>query len=165
MLVLMPGLSCIGNIPWLFLCIYGITGCGSASQKLCAYNAASSWSQSPSPDSQCIEQSPCNWETNMHQNIVLTIFHAQNIFHHMWKTVKTTLHYIICLQSLGEMMRQICPIVLNCFSNILPDWRTTKHQSVFWEFSTYGEKYFVCGKLSELHFDTKLSPNRGDAVL
>ena len=48
----MPGLSCFGNIPWLFLCICEITGCGSASLKLCANNAASPWSQSPAPDSQ-----------------------------------------------------------------------------------------------------------------
>ena len=30
-----------------------IVGCGSASLKLCVCDAASPWSQSPSPDSQC----------------------------------------------------------------------------------------------------------------
>ena len=37
----------------IFLSFCGITGCGSASLKLCISNAASPWSQSPSLDSQC----------------------------------------------------------------------------------------------------------------
>ena len=43
-----------------------------------------------------------------------------------------------------------------CFSNLLPG---------IGEFSTHGDIYFVCGKLSELHFDAKLSPNPGGTVL
>ena len=31
---------------------YWVSGCGSASPELCIFIAASSWSQSPSPDSQ-----------------------------------------------------------------------------------------------------------------
>ena len=52
-----------GNYAWsellwkysmfFFFLFCGITGCGSASLKLCVCDAASPWSQSPSPDSQC----------------------------------------------------------------------------------------------------------------
>ena len=35
----------------------------------------------------------------------------------------------------------------------------------FWEFSTHGDISFVCGKLSELHFYTQLSPNLGDCSI
>ena len=38
----------------------------------------------------------------MRQNVVLTIFHKQNIRHHVWKTVRTTLQRIGGLQSQGE---------------------------------------------------------------
>ena len=34
-----------------------------------------------------LKQSPCNWETTMHQNVFPTIFHTQSIRHHAWKTV------------------------------------------------------------------------------
>ena len=37
----------------------------------------------------------------MRQNGVLTIFHTQNVYHHAWKTVRTTLQCIVVLQ-LGE---------------------------------------------------------------
>ena len=37
----------------IFSSFCGITGCGSASLKLCICNVASPWSQSPFPDSQC----------------------------------------------------------------------------------------------------------------
>ena len=37
-----------------FILFYGITGCGSASLKLCFFNAASPWIQSHFPDPQCI---------------------------------------------------------------------------------------------------------------
>ena len=50
----MSGLSCFSNIPWFFFAFGGITGCGSASLKLCFCDAAHPWSQSPSQDSQCI---------------------------------------------------------------------------------------------------------------
>ena len=36
-------------------------------------------------------QSPRNWKKPMHQNAVPTIFHTQNICHHVWKIVRTTL--------------------------------------------------------------------------
>ena len=48
--------------------------------------------------SHILEQSPRDWETTMHQNLVLTIFHTQNIHHHAWKTVRTTLLCIVGLQ-------------------------------------------------------------------
>ena len=37
--------------------------------------------------SHIIEQSPGDWETTMRQNVVLTNFHKQNIYHHVWNTV------------------------------------------------------------------------------
>ena len=52
--------------------------------------------------SHILEQSPRAWETTMHQNVVLTIFHTQNICHHAWKTFKTTLQCIVGLQWQGE---------------------------------------------------------------
>ena len=52
--------------------------------------------------SHIIEQSPRNWEATMRQNVVLTIFHTQNIYHHVWKTVKTTLQRNVGLKSRGE---------------------------------------------------------------
>ena len=52
--------------------------------------------------SHILEQSPRNWETTMRQNVVLTIFNAQNKCHRAWKTVRTTLQYIVGLQSRGK---------------------------------------------------------------
>ena len=52
------------------------------------------------------------------------------------------------------------------FSNLLPGiGEQKKHQSVFLRVSTHDDVYFVCGKLSDLHFDKQLSPNRGETVL
>ena len=47
-------------------------------------------------------QSPRNWKTTMHQNAVLTIFHTQNICHHVCKIFKTRLQCIVVLQLRGE---------------------------------------------------------------
>ena len=49
-----------------------------------------------------IEQSPHSWETTICQNVVLTIFNTQNIYHHVWKTVRTTLKSNVGLLSQGE---------------------------------------------------------------
>ena len=57
--IFMPGLSCFGDIPWFFFSFSGITGCGSASLKLCTCNAASPWSQSPCSNSQCPGKAGC----------------------------------------------------------------------------------------------------------
>ena len=46
-----------------------------------------------------VEQSPWDWETTMLQNVVLTVFHTQNIYHNVWKTVRTTLQCMVGLQS------------------------------------------------------------------
>ena len=34
--------------------------------------------------SHIIEQSPRNWETTMCPNVALTVFHTQNMYHHVW---------------------------------------------------------------------------------
>ena len=52
-LIFMPGVSSLGDIPWFFFSFGGITGCGSASLKMCICGAASSWSQGTSQDKQC----------------------------------------------------------------------------------------------------------------
>ena len=49
-----------------------------------------------------LEPSPPGWETTMLQNLVLTTFQAQNICHHVWKTVRIKLQCIVGLQSRGE---------------------------------------------------------------
>ena len=67
-----------------------------------------------------IEHSPCDWETTMRQNVVLTIFYTQNIHHHAWKTARTTLQCIIGLQSRGkghEMEK-------NCGTNLSHSFQT-----------------------------------------
>ena len=43
----------LGGYSIIFLIFCWITGCGSASLKLCVSNAASPWSPCPFPDSQC----------------------------------------------------------------------------------------------------------------
>ena len=76
--------------------------------------------------SHIIEQYPRHWETNMRQNLVLTVFHTQNIYHHVWKTIRTALQSNIGLQLWGEgyEMKKNCMKNLShsfpCFSNLLP---------------------------------------------
>ena len=47
-------------------------------------------------------QSPHNWSTMLHWNVVSKNFHAQNICHNVLKIVKITLQCIVVLQSRGE---------------------------------------------------------------
>ena len=61
-----------------------------------------------------LEKSPCDWKTTVYWNVVLAIFQTQNIRHHAWKTVRTTLQCIVSKVS-GHSPRH---------------WRTMKHQSV-----------------------------------
>ena len=49
----MPNLRYLEVYSIIFFLFCRITGCGLASLKLCVCNAASPWSQSLSPDSQC----------------------------------------------------------------------------------------------------------------
>ena len=76
--------------------------------------------------SDILEQSPSDWEITVRQNVFLTIFHTQNIYHHVWKTVRTTLQSKVGLQSPGEghEMEQKCGTNLfhsfPCFSKLLP---------------------------------------------
>ena len=111
-------------------------------------------------------------QTTMHLNVVLKILHTQNKYHHVWKTVKTTLQSIVGLQSGGEgnAMEKNCGTnpshSFPCFSNLYT--RIGKQQNIkvwFWEFSTHGDIYCVCGKLSELQFGTQMSPNPKETVL
>ena len=52
--------------------------------------------------SHIIEQSPRDWETTIRQNVFLSTFHTQNIYHHVWKTVRNTLQSNVGLQLQGE---------------------------------------------------------------
>ena len=49
-----------------------------------------------------LEQSAQDWETTMYQYVVLTVFHIQNKYHHVWKTVNTTFQCIAGLQLWGK---------------------------------------------------------------
>ena len=55
--------------------------------------------------SHILEQCPRDWETIMRQNVVLTVFHTQNICHHAWKTLRTTHWCFVFLQSRGEGLK------------------------------------------------------------
>ena len=55
--------------------------------------------------SHVLERSPRDWETTMHQNVVLAFFHTQNICHGAWKILRTTLCCFIFLQSRGEGLK------------------------------------------------------------
>ena len=97
----------------------------------------------------------------MHHNLVLTIFHTQNVD-----------NYQNCIAMWGEghEIEKNCRTNLShifpCFSNLLPGIREQWNIKVrFWEFATHDDVYFVRGKLSELHLDTDLSPNWGENVL
>ena len=71
-------------------------------------------------------QSPHNWKRTMHQYEVPTIFHTQNIRHHVWKIVRTIFQCIIGLQSPGEGLEryetrgQICPLVFLLWMTFSP---------------------------------------------
>ena len=81
--------------------------------------------------SHILEQSLLNWETFMRQNVVLTILHTQNIYHHVWKTVRATSHCIVGLQSQGNGQEMEKKTYFSLFFQPSPqDWRTTNHQSV-----------------------------------
>ena len=114
--------------------------------------------------SHIIEQSPCNWETTMRWNVVLTIVHTQNIYHPVWKTIRTTLQSNVGFQSQRESheMEKNCATNLShyfpCFSNHLHGIGEQWNIKVwFWEFSTHDDIYFVFEKLSELHNIISLS--------
>ena len=51
--LVIPSITCTGGTLCFFIVFGGITSCGSASLKLCICKAASPWSQSSFPDSQC----------------------------------------------------------------------------------------------------------------
>ena len=52
-----------------------------------------------------IEQFPGYWETTVCQNEILTVFHTQNICHHVWKTLRTILWGFFVLQFRGEGLK------------------------------------------------------------
>ena len=77
-----------------------------------------------------IEQSPCDWESTVCQNVALTVFHTQNISHHAWKTLRITLWCFAVLQSRGKGLkskenygRDFSPSV-SPFHDILPRLET-----------------------------------------
>ena len=109
--------------------------------------------------SHILEQSPRDWETTTRPNVVLTVFHTQNIRPHAWKLSEP--HNDVSFFSnpgrrfekqgkLWENLSHSFP----CFSKFLPGIGEKPNINVwFLEFSTRGDIYFVRGKLSELHFD------------
>ena len=107
------------------------------------------------------EQSPCNWETNVCQNVALTVFHTQNICHHAWKTLRIPLWCFGVPQSRGRRFKKqekLWDIFVPQFISISwpspHDWKPTMHCNVVLTvFHAWWYIYFVCGKFSELHFD------------
>ena len=95
--------------------------------------------------SDIIEQSPRNWERTMRQNVVLQSWGEG---HEVEKNC-------------GRNLSHCFPFFLNLFPRIREPQNIIEW---FLKFSTHDDIYFVCGKLSELHFDTKLSSNRGETV-
>ena len=68
--------------------------------------------------SHVLEQSPRDWETTMHQNVVLAFFHTQNICHRAWKILRTTLCCFGFSPIPGkrfEKQVKLCPIVFLAF--------------------------------------------------
>ena len=97
-----------------------------------------------------LSQSPCDWWTPIHPNLVLTIFHTQNIYHHVCNTVRTTFWYIVVLQSRGPSPLQLennnwIIVVLTIFRHV--------------------DTCVVCRKLSEPNLYALVSSNRGETVL
>ena len=76
-----------------------------------------------------LEQSPHDWETTMHQNKVLTICHTQNIRHHAWKTVRTTVQCIVDLKKWKNYGTNLF-YSYSSFLNLLPRIGEHKHQSM-----------------------------------
>ena len=108
--------------------------------------------------SHIIEQAPL--EKTVCQNVALTVFHTQNICHHVWKTLRNTLWCFVVLQSWGEVLISKENYGTNLSHNFFPSHDILlaigDQQCIamyFWQFSTHSDIYFVCGKLSELHFD------------
>ena len=64
----------------IFLCFGGITSCGSASLKLCVCKAASPWSQSSFPDSECL----------LHSSSHFALYYIASVFGQEGYTVKYT---------------------------------------------------------------------------
>ena len=60
--------------------------------------------------SHIIEQRPRDWKTTSYQNVALTVFHTQNIFHHMWKTPRTHSD-VLMFEKQFKTMGQICLII------------------------------------------------------
>ena len=63
-------------------------------------------------------QSPCNWRTMMPGNVVLTIFHTQQICDHAWKTVRFKFLSIIVLQLQGDLSHILFPTFQDLFPAI-----------------------------------------------
>ena len=70
--------------------------------------------------------SPLSCPCTMRRNVVPTVFHTQNIYQHVWETVRTTLQRNVGLQLRGEgnEMEKNCGTNLSrslpCFSNLHP---------------------------------------------
>ena len=82
-------------------------------------------------------KSPCDLKTTMHQNAVPTTFHTQNLRHHIWKIISTTLQHIIVLQSrgeshkkLGKLQDRLVKYVFYCLWPSPSNWRTTIHYDI-----------------------------------
>ena len=122
--------------------------------------------------SHILERSPRDWETTMHQNVVLAFFHTQNICHSAWKILRTTLCCFVFLQSRGKGLKskanygKICPIVFLAFQTLSPGLEKNKRSMCGSESFPRMVTYILCVEnCQKLHLDAELSPNPGETVL
>ena len=114
-----------------------------------------------------------DWRTMMHWNIVLTIFNKLNVCHNAMKTVKTTLHCVVFLQSRVEghtklnnkkknYLTNLClfSFSFGTFSQRLENYETSKCSSD--TFHACGQK---CCVWIIVHHCALLYSNFGETVL
>ena len=69
------------------------------------------------------------------------------------------------VQKAREAMGQICPIIFLLFMTFSPLLETNNTLQCSSDSFPCMVTYIECGKLSELHFDAELFPNRGETVI
>ena len=95
------------NIQVQFRCFFKTYISVTGSFAFSVYGYVSLWYPESMKCSHILEQSLQDCETTMRQNVVLTVFHTQNICHHAWKTLRTTLWCFVFLQSRREGLKSM----------------------------------------------------------
>ena len=79
----------------------------------------------------------------MRPNVVLTILDTKNIYHHVWKTVRSKIQCTVGLQSWGEG-HKICPIVFLAFQTFSPELENKETSKYGSESFPYMVTYILC---------------------